>query len=104
MDITSLQNPRVKQIVRLREDRRQRREEGLMLVEGVDEIQLAIAAGHKPQTLFYASELAAHEIQEVNAERISVSRSVFEKMSYRENPDGWLGVFPIPSRSLDDLK
>jgi TrmH family RNA methyltransferase len=25
-------------------------------------------------------------------------------MSHREGPDGWLGVFPIPQRSLDDLK
>jgi TrmH family RNA methyltransferase len=25
-------------------------------------------------------------------------------MSYRENPDGWLGVFPIPQTSLDNLK
>ena len=31
MDITSLQNPRVKHIVRLRDDKRQRREAGVML-------------------------------------------------------------------------
>ena len=29
---------------------------------------------------------------------------VFEKMSQRENPDGWLAVFPIPQISLEDLK
>src|SRR5262245_26860196 len=104
MDITSLQNPRVKHIVRLRDDRRQRREDGLMLVEGLDEIQLALAAGYQPQTLFSAPELASGDIQPAKAERITVSRSVFEKMSYRENPDGWLGVFPIPSRSTDDLE
>jgi TrmH family RNA methyltransferase len=35
---------------------------------------------------------------------LTVSRAVFEKMSYRENPDGWLGIFPIPHTTFDDLK
>jgi TrmH family RNA methyltransferase len=75
-----------------------------MLVEGVDEIQLALSAGYHPQTLFSAPELASRQINGVDTENITVNRAVFEKISYRENPDGWLGVFPIPSTSLDDLK
>jgi len=104
MDITSLQNPRVKYIVRLRDDKRQRQNDGLMIVEGYDEIQLALSAGHKPQTLLSAPELTSRQIDTVNAESITVNRAVFEKLSYRENPDGWLAVFPIPRASLDDLK
>jgi len=104
MDITSLQNPRVKHIVKLRDDKRQRKEDGLMLVEGYDEIQLALSAGHKPQTLLSAPELTSRAINGGNAESITVNRAVFEKMSYRENPDGWLAVFSIPYTSLDDLK
>ena len=104
MDITSLQNPRVKHIVKLRDDKRQRREDGLMLVEGYDEIQLALSAGHKPQTLLSVPELISREINGGNAESITVNRAVFEKMSYRENPDGWLAVFPIPHTALDNLK
>jgi len=110
MDITSLQNPRVKHIVKLRDDKRQRQRDGLMLVEGYDEIQLALSAGHKPGTLLTAPELASRrvipvgEMDGVTSETITVNRLVFEKMSYRENPDGWLGVFPIPSVSLDDLQ
>ncbi|RPJ24718.1 MAG: RNA methyltransferase [Chloroflexi bacterium] len=104
MEITSLQNPRIKHIVKLRDDKRQRREAGLMLVEGYDEIQLAISAGYQPQTILTAPELVSREINEVSAENITVTRAVFEKMSYRENPDGWLAVFPIPRTSLDDLR
>jgi TrmH family RNA methyltransferase len=40
----------------------------------------------------------------VNSERITVNRAVFEKISYRENSDGWLAIFPIPHISLDDLQ
>ena len=104
IDITSLQNPRVKQIVKLRDDKRERQSEGLMLVEGYDEISLALEAGHHPGTLFIAPELVRRDIKNVTTEILTVSPAVFEKMSYRENPDGWLGVFPIPHVSLDDLK
>ena len=106
MDITSLQNPRVKHIVRLRDEKRQRRADGLMLVEGYDEIQLALSAGHQPQTILSAPELGSRQIDVsvTETERITVNRAVFEKMSYRDNPDGWLAVFPIPRVSLDDLK
>jgi len=104
MDITSLQNPRVKHIVKLRDDKRQRQNDGLMLVEGFDEIQLALAAGHRPQTILSAPELVARQISGTDVEAITVNRAVFEKISYRENPDGWLAIFPIPHVSLDDLK
>ena len=104
MDIVSPQNPRVKHIVKLRDDKRTRKEDGLMLVEGFDEIQLALAAGHKPQTLLSAPELASRALTDSSIESLTVSRAVFEKISYRENPDGWMGIFPIPQTSLDDLK
>ncbi len=39
-----------------------------------------------------------------SADVTTVTRAVFEKISYRDNPDGWLGIFPIPKTSLDDLK
>lgn len=74
-----------------------------MLVEGYDEISLALEAGHRPRTLLTAPELVRRPIDHVGAEILTVSTAVFEKMSYRENPDGWLAVFPIPRVSLEDL-
>ncbi|WKZ48676.1 MAG: RNA methyltransferase [Anaerolineales bacterium] len=104
MDIASLQNPRVKRLVKLRDDKKTRRQDGLMLVEGFDEIQLALAAGHKPQTVLSAPQIASRHLTFSHAEALTVSRAVFEKISYRENPDGWLAVFPIPRTTLSDLK
>lgn len=104
MDIISLQNPKVKYIVKLREDKRQRQRDGVILVEGYDELTLALEAGLAPQTLLTAPELVSRSIDIRNAEVTTVSRAVFEKMSYRDNPDGWLGIFPTPKRNLNDLK
>jgi len=103
MDITSLQNPRIKHIVKLRDDKKQRLGDGLMLVEGCDEIDLARSAGHIPQTILSAPEIATRQLSDPNTEMLTVSRAVFEKISYRNNPDGWLGIFPIPHTLLDDL-
>lgn len=103
MDISSVQNPRVKRLVKLREDKKARAEDGLTLVEGFDEMRLALAAGHTPQTILFAPELTSRSMEFPTGEHLSVSRAVFEKISYRQNPDGWLGVFPIPRRRLDDL-
>ncbi len=104
MDITSLYNDRVKHVVKLRNDRSRRQREGVILVEGWDEINLALVSGHKPQTLFTAPELVSHQMEVASTEVVTVTRPVFEKMSFREGPDGWLALFPVPKRSLDDLK
>ena len=104
MDITSLQNPTVKYIVKLREDKRQRQKDGVMLVEGYDELTLALSSGFKPQSLLTAPELVSRSIDISSADVTTVTRAVFEKISYRDNPDGWLGIFPIPKTSLEDLK
>lgn len=75
-----------------------------MLVEGYDELTLALDAGLRPETILTAPELASRSIGNPQAETLTVTRAVFEKMSYRENPDGWMGIFPIPKTSLEDLK
>ncbi len=103
MEITSLQNERVKHLVKLREDRRQRQRDGLMIVEGRDEINLALAAGHQPRTLITCPELAGSPPAAPGAEMLTVTVPVFDKISYRENPDGWMAVFPLPRRPLADL-
>ncbi len=104
MLITSLQNPRIKNIAKVRRDARQRRKDGLMLVEGLDEINLAQAAGFRPLTVLYAEELAGAAREGNSGELIPVSATVFKKLSFRENPDGWLAVFPVPTSDLRDLK
>jgi TrmH family RNA methyltransferase len=104
MHITSLNNERIKYLVRLREDRRQRKHDRLMLVEGWDEIHLAIAAGYVPNIVIDCPALTASPLKIDAAETLSVAAPVFQKISYRDNPDGWLAVFPTPHRSLDELQ
>jgi RNA methyltransferase, TrmH family len=103
MQITSLQNERVKYLVKLREDRRQRERDGLMMVEGRDEINLGLAAGYQPRILVTCPDLAALPVVAPEAEVLTVNVPVFDKISYRDNPDGWIAVFPTPRQGLSDL-
>lgn len=107
--ITSVQNPRVKQIVALR-DKRTREALGQMVVEGYDELSLAFRAG-TPITLLYCPAIIRQQAQwslietakAKGVELVEVNERVFEKMAYRENPDGWLAVFSLQHHPLDSL-
>ena len=107
--ISSPQNPRIKHLVALR-DRRQREIDGQMLVEGYAELLLALEVS-RPAELFYCPDIIRHPSQlmlldqarQAGAELVEVNERVFEKIAYRENPDGWLAVFPLVHRSLSDL-
>jgi TrmH family RNA methyltransferase len=111
MIITSPQNPRVKQVVALR-DRRDREQTGLMRVEGFEELSLALDSGAQPTALFFCPALFRSQQQaqllerarQTGAELIEVSDRVFDKIAYREGPDGWLATFPLITTQLGALK
>ncbi len=110
LEITSPANPRIKQLIALRR-RRSRELAGVTLVEGLAEIELALAAGVRLQTLYYSRHLATAESLPLAAsaaaqgtEIFHLSRPVFEKVSYREGPDGWLAVVPAIEAELNGLQ
>lgn len=109
--ITSSANPRLKALVRLRR-RRTRDESGLTLAEGFEELELAVAAGVRPRTVFHCRELMldpdrqerlVDDLRASGVETIALSRGAFEKVAYREGPDGFLAVLPRLGTTLEDL-
>ncbi len=108
--ITSLTNPKVKRVVKLRK-RAQRDEEGVLLIEGYRELKRALDNDHRPSALFYCPELfqGGHESEliercrAVGAEVWSCNESVFRKMAYRDRPEGLLALASQIRLSLNDL-
>ncbi|MEI2776624.1 MAG: TrmH family RNA methyltransferase [Tetrasphaera sp.] len=108
--ITSPANPRLKQVIALR-TRRGRTASGLTCVEGRDELALALGAGVLPRTLFHCAELMApgggsvvDDVRTRGAETVALGRAAFEKVAYREGPDGFLAVVASPGIALGDLE
>ncbi|HEY5550528.1 MAG TPA: RNA methyltransferase [Opitutaceae bacterium] len=109
--ITSLQNPRIKQLVKLR-DRRDRDEAGVFIVEGYREVLRALDAGAKPRELYVSRDWFLGENEGAlivraagsGAEVVELSKDAFAKVAYRDRPDGVLAVVPQWRTALDDLK
>jgi RNA methyltransferase, TrmH family len=97
--ISSVQNARVKNLVRLREGSHRRRQ-NRFLVEGLREIRRALTGGWPLETLFFCEELfkdeGAFELLDAAAagalELVRLSAPAFEKGAYRQGPDGLLAV------------
>ena len=109
--LTSLSNPRVKAAVKLRQ-RSHRDDAGLMLIEGYREIHRALEHDYRPTQLFYCEDLwLKHEnepalvarCRDLGADLFPCSKPVFEKLAYRERPDGLLAVGPQIVKRLADL-
>lgn len=99
--ITSLQNPRVKEVRALQERARTRRKEGKIVLEGARLVADALAQGHSPEFLFYTPD-AEHLLPESAVTAESVSSDVMRHMSDTQQPQGILGVFPLPHIALPD--
>ena len=108
--ITSPQNPRVKNLLKLQQKSSERRAQNLTILEGHRELTIAHQAGAVVQALFVCPELATEtQLQELETmfsnlpDRFSVSKAVFEKVAYREGSDGVLALVRPPHQTLDDL-
>ena len=101
MIITSTQNERVKDLVRLR-DRRHRDRTGRYVIEGYREIRRATDASATVSTLYMCPSLflgpneesLIAEIRMTGAEVVELAEEPFRKVSYRDRPEGLLAVAP----------
>ena len=112
IELTSPANPKIKHVVRLRSCS-MREETGEMIVEGFRECRRALDNGYRPNAIFHCPELYLkneNELQLVaDAERAGAdvylcSKVAFEKMAYKERPDGLLMTGPHVAKRLSDLK
>jgi RNA methyltransferase, TrmH family len=106
--ITSLQNERVKGLVRLR-DRKERVATGNMLVEEIRVIRRALAAGHPVHEAWFCPDLISDndvldQLRQSGVELVETSTPVMEKISYRNNPAGLLLVGELLNPAPHDLK
>ncbi|NJL30886.1 MAG: hypothetical protein HC898_04240 [Phycisphaerales bacterium] len=103
--ITSTTNPRIKAVVRLLREHRERRRTGLFVAEGRRQIQRALAAGLSLHELYECPTLASEASSSApfdlpakqQAQVVQVSEAVMRKMAYKENPESCSQCLPNPS-------
>lgn len=113
LQISSVQNPRIKNLVKLAK-RRERDRQRVTLVEGLREIRHALAANIQPLEVYVCPDLLEPEatalLQQLQGTVtnppicfIEVTTTIFDKVAYRGNSGGLLLVIPYLNQPLEQL-
>ncbi|WP_121666440.1 TrmH family RNA methyltransferase [Mesonia aquimarina] len=106
--ISSIQNKTVKKLVQLQEKSRARRKEKSFIIEGLREINLALAADYELETIyccpdiFEEPELLMENFSQFDT--IELSKEVYQKVAYRGSTEGILALAKAKENSLASLQ
>ena len=106
--ISSLQNSLVKQVLHLQEKSRERKKQGLFIIEGLREITLALKGGYIIETILFCSEIVSEEnienqFQDVS-EVIEITHEVYKKIAYRNSTEGIIAIAKSKDLQIKNLK
>jgi TrmH family RNA methyltransferase len=122
--VTSAQNPKIKNLLLLQEKSKARREQGLFVVEGRRELEHCLEAGFQVRTLFICPELAGNDALPGAFTRtgprsgaegrasspatdplvIEIPENLYRKVAYRESTEGIIAEVECKERRLEDLE
>lgn len=111
LQITSRQNPRVKEAAQLRVGR-ERQRSGRFIIDGARETARAIASGIRCVEVFICEELCrspeavdtVRQVSRLGIHSFVVSREVYAKLAFGDRKDGVVAVAEDPRRTLTGLK
>jgi len=103
--IQSVQNPLIKNILKLQEKSRERKKQQLFVVEGRREIELAFKGQFEIDSLlFIPQKIESHYLKQFNAkEIIEISPEVYKKIAYRESTEGVIAIAKSKYIDLNSL-
>lgn len=107
--VTSVQNPKIKQLLALGEKSSLRRESGLFVLEGLRELLHAADAGFGVDTVFFCPEIIGDALPDSHpafrdARWVEVNRYVYEKIALRGGTEGIVAEMKSKDRTLRDLR
>ena len=107
-EITSIQNAYIKNLLKLQEKSRERKKQGLFLIEGKREISLAIEANYEFDTFLFDSDLISEQeiltLFDSTINCIKISREVYQKLAYRDSTEGLIAVVKSKDFSLKNIQ
>ncbi len=108
--ISSLQNPLVKNMLLLKEKSRARKKTGQFVLEGQRELELALKGGYTITSLFFYKDIISEAaVDQWSADKfpdaalIAVSKEVYQKIAYRETTEGIVAIAQCKLHTLDSL-
>lgn len=101
--ISSVQNPKVKQILLLLEKSRERKKSGKFVIEGRRELQLALKSGYELESVLLCSTIFSEDVGDyttANSEVIEISEEVYQKLAYRDSTEGIMAIAKSKDHNL----
>jgi len=106
-EITSVQNPLIKEVIQLQEKSRVRKKKTLCIVEGVREIGLAQKADYVIETLLFCEEIfdisKFHDFNIETFRLIKISKEVYQKIAFRDTTEGVIAVLQTKNLDLNNI-
>jgi len=112
-NLTSAQNPKIKELLALQEKSKLRRENGLFIVEGRREIEHCINAGYMPKALFVSGEIISEndlmsvvskaEASNPKCNIFQLPAFIYDKIAYRGGTEGVVAEMYWKDRTLDAI-
>jgi TrmH family RNA methyltransferase len=106
--ITSIHNPKIKNIVKLQQKSSERKKQNLIVIEGLREIILASRAGMKIKSLFICFDIISYDDVRKNLQSdiqsFEISKEIFEKTAYRGSTEGIIALAEPKYFDLNDIK
>jgi TrmH family RNA methyltransferase len=106
--ITSVQNPFIKQLLQLQEKAKARRQTGSFLIEGQRELELARKGGYEIETVLLVPDMLIQtqlsQLAGISTDYIEISREVYQKLAYRDTTEGVIAIAKSKSLNLNDLQ
>jgi len=103
--IQSVQNPLIKNILKLQEKSRERKKQQLFVVEGKREIELACKGQFDIDSLLFIQQKIEYDyLKQFNArEVIEITQEVYQKIAYRESTEGIIAIAKSKYIDLNSL-
>ncbi|PKH52103.1 rRNA methyltransferase [Tenacibaculum sp. Bg11-29] len=106
--ISSIQNPFIKDLLKLQDKSRERKKKGLFLVEGQREISLVIKGNYQIETLLFVANMFSDEsLKELTKHTencIEITKEIYQKIAYRDTTEGVIAVVKAKNFGLDAIK
>lgn len=108
-EISSTTNPEIKFLHKIQQSESARKKSGVIIVEGIREISIALKADYKLKSIYVCKEILP-ESKDINAmaldvdKVVNVSKQAYNKIAYRENNEGAIALFEEKNIDINSIK
>ncbi len=106
--ISSIQNPFIKDLLKLQDKSRERKKRGLFLVEGQREISLVIKGEYEIKTILFVPNMFSTEnleqVKKHTENCIEITKEIYQKIAYRDTTEGVIAIVKSKDFRLDTIQ